>query len=425
MHRTSLLVLALSTLGLAAGYGLYSLGVTHGRTATAANPAAAALRPGDIDPATGKRVLYWHDPMVPGRRFDAPGPSPFMDMQLVPVYADGNADEGTVLISSRVQQNLGLRTVATTRERFVTQLDAVGSIAFNERNEVLVQARAAGYIERLHVRAQFDAVAAGQALAEIYVPDWVAAQEEYLSVLRLRGAELEPLVAAAQARMRQAGMSEEQIRRVETRAAIEPRITLTAPSAGIVIELGAREGLTVAPGAPLFRLNALDTVWVNATVPEREAPWLVAGASVEARMPALPERVWTGTVQTILPTVDAATRTITARVELANADHTLLPGMFVTLRLAGPSVEALSVPTEALIRTGTRTVVIVNESSGAFRPVDVKTGVEAGGRTAIVSGLEPGQRIVASGQFLIDSEASFRAATERLDSDTAVAEPAP
>jgi Cu(I)/Ag(I) efflux system membrane fusion protein len=385
----------------------------QGQRSAGSMASGATLRPGDVDPGTGRRILYWHDPMVPAQRFDAPGKSPFMDMQLVPVYADAG-DEGTVTISPRVQQNIGIRTADVVRERVASEIRAAGNIAFNERAQVLVQARASGYIERLRVRARFDRVAAGQALADVYIPDWVAAQQEYLSVLRWRGTELDPLVEAAAARMRQAGMTEEQIRRIEQRGSVEPRITLTAPIAGIVTELAAREGMTVEMGSPLFTLNAIDTVWVDAAVPARESALLRSGTAVTARTAALPGQSWTGTVQTILPAVDDDTRTVAARVELANPEGALLPGMFVDLELAGAPFEALTIPTEALIRTGQRTVAIVAEPNGAFRPVDVVAGNEFGERTEIREGLEAGQRVVASGQFLIDSEASLRSAIDRL-----------
>ena len=409
MRTKQLIGAAVVVVTLAAGYGLYSLGVVHGRRSD-----TATLRPGDVDPTTGRRILYWHDPMAPDRRFDAPGKSPFMDMQLVPVYADSGADDGTVTVSPRVQQNLGIRTADVVREQVAARVRAAGNVGFNERLEVLVQARAAGYIERLHVRARFDRVTSKQALADIYVPTWVAAQQEYLSVLRWRGTELESLVEAAATRMRQAGMTQAQIERVERNGKVEPRVTLSAPIDGIVTELAAREGMTVDTGSPLFTLNGIDTVWVDAAVPERESSLLRAGTMVTARTSALPGRTWTGGVQTILPAVDVATRTVAARVELANADGALLPGMFVDLELEGVPLEALTVPSEALIRTGQRTVAILAEPNGVFRPIDVVTGNEFGERTEIRSGLEAGQRVVASGQFLIDSEASLRSAIERF-----------
>src|SRR5262245_36080020 len=409
--RTKLLIA--TGIALVAGYVLYSFGVMQGQRAGGLTASGATLRPGDVDPSTGRRILYWHDPMVPAQRFDAPGKSPFMDMQLVPVYADAG-DEGTVTISPRVQQNIGIRTADVVHEQVAPAIRAAGNVAFNERAQVLVQARAAGYIERLRVRARFDRVTAGQALADVYIPDWVAAQQEYLSVLRWRATDLASLVDAAANRMRQAGMTEEQIRRIEQSGAVEPRVTLTAPIAGIVTELAAREGMTVEMGSPLFTLNGIDTVWVAAAVPARESALLRPGTAVTARTAALPGRSWTGTVQTILPAVDVDTRTVAARVELANPEGALLPGMFVDLELAGAPLEALTIPTEALIRTGQRTVAIVAEANGAFRPVDVVTGNELGERTEIRSGLEAGQRVVSSGQFLIDSEASLRSAIDRL-----------
>jgi Cu(I)/Ag(I) efflux system membrane fusion protein len=258
-------------------------------------------------------------------------------------------------------------------------------------------------------------VSAGQPLADVYVPEWNAAQEEFLSVRRMRGTELAPLVDAARQRMRQAGMSDEQIRRVEERETLDPRITLRAPIAGAVVELAAREGMTVMPGDPLFRINGLTTVWVNAEVPESQAALLAPGQAVEARSPAVPGTALMGTVQSILPRVAAETRTVGVRVELANHEGKLAPGMFASIALAGTGKEDLVVPTEAVIRTGRRAVVVLAEPGGTFRPVEVETGTEANGRTAITRGLTAGQSVVVSGQFLLDSEASLRAAVTRME----------
>jgi Cu(I)/Ag(I) efflux system membrane fusion protein len=398
----------------AGGYGLYRLGLVRGADGQAG---AATFRAGDIDPATGKRVLYWHDPMVPGRRFERPGKSPYMDMQLVPVYAE--ADAGTVIVSPRIQQSLGIRTLEVARETITQRVEAAGNVAFDERDQVIVQARAPAFVERLHVTATLDRVAAGQALADLYVPDWVAAQEEYLALARVGETNVATLVDGARQRMRQAGMSEEQIRRVATTGAVQPRITLTSPIAGVVVELAVREGMAVMPGTTLFRINGLASVWVDAAVPETLVALLRPGATVEARAPALSTTPFTGTVQAILPEVDPVTRTIKARVELANPDYALVPGMFVDVWLAGGAAEAVTVPTEAVIRTGTRTVVVLAEENGAFRPVDVEIGIESSGRTEIKDGVEAGQRIVVSGQFLIDSEASLRATSTRMQDQPA------
>ena len=408
----------------AGGYGAYRFGMARGMqmaeptSAGGASAPGAPQKPGDIDPATGKKVLYWHDPMMPGQKFDRPGKSPFMDMQLVPVYAEGG-DESAIAINPRVQQNLGVRTAEVTRGVLASTVEAVGSVAFNERDVAVVQARANGFLERLFVRAPLDPVRKGQPLAELYVPDWVAAQEEYLTAARISAnmdaSALQGLVDGARQRMRLAGMSEEQIRRVEVSGAVQARMTLVAPAAGVVTELAAREGMTVTTGAPLFRINGLGTVWVNAEVPETIAARVRPGTLVQATASALPGETFKGRVNALLPEVNAATRTIKARVELANPSGRLVPGMFASVNFSPAEAKpVLLVPTEAIIQTGKRTVVIVLESGGAFAPVNVEVGAESGGKTEIRKGLNEGQKVVVSGQFLIDSEASLRGTGNRM-----------
>src|ERR1700682_4460292 len=264
--------------------------------------------------------------MVPGQKFDKPGKSPFMDMQLVPVYADGGDDQGAVNISSRVQQNLGVRTVEVTLGNLASAVEAVGSVAYNERDVAVVQARANGFVEKLYVRAPLDPVRKGQPLAEILIPDWVAAQEEYLSLRRMAGSGLDALREGAVQRMRLAGMSDEQIRNIESTGKVHPRSTVVAPIGGVVAELAAREGMTVMSGAPLFRINGLGTIWVNAEVPENLAAQVRSGNPVEARTPALPGVSFKGKVSAILPEVNPATRTMKTRIELANANGHPVPG---------------------------------------------------------------------------------------------------
>jgi Cu(I)/Ag(I) efflux system membrane fusion protein len=357
--------------------------------------------------------------MVPGQRFDKPGKSPFMDMQLVPVYEGEESSGGGVAIDPRMQQSLGVRTAAAEKTTLAPAVEAVGSVAWNERDAAVVQARASGFIERLHVRAALDPVKKGQPLAELYVPDWVAAQEEYLSARRLEGTRIASLVDGARQRMRLAGMNDAQIRAVESSRKVQPRVTISAPIDGVVAELGAREGMTVMPGAALFRINGLATVWVNAELRESEAGAVRVGNEVEARTTALPGKVFKGSVSAILPEVNAATRTVKARVELANPDGELKPGMFAAVNFTPATRgEVLAVPSEAVIQTGRRSVVIVAQDNGRFAPVEVETGIEAAGRTEIRKGLEPGQKVVVSGQFLIDSEASLRAAESRMSEAT-------
>lgn len=385
------------------------------------------LKAGDVDPLTGRRILNYHDPMVPGRQFDAPGKSPFMDMMLVPRYAGAQgADSGSIVVSPRIQQNLGLRTAEVAEGTLAPLIDAVGSVVWNEREQVLLQARATGFVERLHVRATLDRVTAGAALAEILVPAWVAAQEEYLALARMQGPDLAPLREAARQRMRLAGMDEPSIAQVVASGTLQARFTLRAPIAGIVTELNLREGATVMAGMTMLRLQGTGSVWAEGQVPESQAARLRPGTGVTSTSPAAPGHVFEGRVQAMLPDVDPATRTIRARLELANPGGHLVPGMLVQMRFAptgGPPVRW--VPSDAVIHTGRRSVVMLAEDEGRFRPVDVVAGLEADGRTEIVRGLQVGQRVVLSGQFLIDSEASLRGLESRLNQGGGAAAPPP
>ena len=413
MNHPTTLAIAVAAV-LAASYAGYQFG------------AAGASRAAPAE-ASAKKPLYWHDPMVPGQKFDKPGKSPFMDMQLVPVYADSDAagHGGGIRIDPRVQQNLGVRTARVTSGPMAAPLAAVGSVAYNERDVAVVQARSGGYLERLAVRAPFDPVRKGQALAELYVPDWIAAQEEFLAARRMRGDGAAGLADAARQRMRLAGMDEAQIRLVENSGSVHARLTVAAPIAGVIAGLDAREGMTVAAGAPLFRINGLSSVWVNAALPESAAARVRPGTPVEARAQALPGKVFHGKVSVILPEVNASTRTVTARIELANPGALLLPGMFTTLTFVpGAAADVLLLPSEAVIATGTRQLVMLASDAGRFTPVEVQTGAEGNGMTEIRKGLVAGQKVVVSGQFLVDSEASLKGTITRMGGMPAAAAPA-
>jgi len=439
--KTILMALCAVAAAAGGGYALYRAGVEAGMSAAppahadhAAAPApSGAAATGSADPASGRRVLYWHDPMVPGPRFDKPGKSPFMDMQLVPVYAEPGADPAGVgagvAIDARVRQNLGVRVEEVSRGSLDAGIDAVGGVAYDERAVAVVQARSNGFVERVHVRAPLEPVRAGQPLVDLYVPDWVAAQEEFLSVRRMAAASGEPpllrLVDAARQRMRLAGMDDAAIGRVEAGGAVQTRTTLTAPIGGVVGEVSVREGMTVAAGAPLYRINGLGTVWINAEVPERVAARVRPGQAVEVRTAAGAD-VLRGKVAALLPEINSTTRTTKARIEIANPGGRLVPGMFASVRILDAGArDVLLVPTEALIPTGERTVVIVAQPDGRFAPADVETGAERGGRTEIRRGLAAGQKVVVSGQFLVDSEASLRGALSRMGADPAPAPAAP
>jgi Cu(I)/Ag(I) efflux system membrane fusion protein len=399
---------AVTLIAMAAAAAGYWFGSSH---MSAMAPEAAP----SSEPQPNRKVLYWYDPMFPQQKFDKPGKSPFMDMQLVPKYADEGADEGAVTISPHVAQNLGIRTAEARPGSLSPKLTAVGSVEYNERSVVLVQTRTAGFVERLYVRAPLDPVAKGDPLVEILFPDWAAAQEEYLLVSRLSAFDTEALKRAARQRLALLGMSEEQIAAVEREGRVQARVTLRAPISGVIAELGVREGMTVAAGAALFRIASLGTVWIVAEVPEALAAMLIPGATVETRVPAYPEDAFSGRVSAILPEVNATTRTVRARVEVANRARKLKPGMYATLTFSPRSRTGLLVPTEAVIRTGERNVVILADASGKLRAVDVEVGMESGGESEIRKGLNAGDRVVVSGQFLIDSEASLRGTLQRLN----------
>lgn len=410
-----LAVLAIAALA-AAGYGGMRY-AAHGRMDGAPAPAGAPV-------AAERKVLYWHDPMFPQQKFDKPGKSPFMDMQLVPVYADTGGEAGPgVSVNATVSQNLGLRFAEAVRGRLEGRLEAVGAVAWNERSVVLVQTRAGGFVEKLHARAPLDAVVKGQPLVEILIPQWGAAQEEFL--LLHKRADAQALAAAARQRLVLLGMSEAAIEEVARTGKLRTHFTLHAPISGVIAELGVREGMTVSAGMTLFRIVDLATVWVNAEVPEGRAGSLRPKAKVQARVPAWPDVVFEGSVEAILPEVDPTTRTVRARIALANPGARLKPGMYANLVIAGDAgTDVVLVPSEAVIRTGERNVVIAAEGKRfVVRPVRV--GEERGGQSVILEGLAAGTRVVASGQFLIDSEANLKGAVGRLEAVAAAPAAAP
>jgi Cu(I)/Ag(I) efflux system membrane fusion protein len=389
----------------AAGFGGYRLAQQR-----------MAEPPAQAKDESGKQVLYWFDPMYPQQKFDQPGKSPFMDMQLVPKYAGDSGEAGTVSISPQVVQNLGVRTAQAKSGALEQRLEAVGSVAYNERGVVQLQARAAGFVERLHARAPLDPVKKGAPLVEVLYPEWAAAQQEYLLLRKSAAQEMPALTQAARERLLLLGMSEAEIAALEREGKTRARLTLHSPISGVIAELGVREGMTVMPGTLLFRIVDLSTVWVNAEVPEAQAAWLRPGDRVTARVSAYPDSRFEGRVGAILPEVTPATRTVRSRIELKNPQSRLKPGMFATLVFQGErGKDVVLVPSEAVIRTGSRDVVIVALGDGKFRSTPVEVGAEAGGQSEIRKGLKEGDRVVLSGQFLIDSEASLGSTLSRLE----------
>ena len=383
---------------------------------------AALLRHREAPPAnqvaTQSAPSYWYDPMHPTRHFDKPGKSPFMDMQLVPKYADramsggGSAPASSIEIDSRVVQTLGIRLAAVEQSSFARVVDTVGLVAVDEHRIEAIQVREPGWVEHLEVRAVGDSVRRGQLLAGVYSPDLLATQQELLIA---RSSNEPTLIDAARRRLALFGLSDAQITRIEKAGKVERQIDYYAPFDGYVMELGARQGAAVEPGATLFQLANLNSVWMIAEVPETQAAWIKTGNPAEAQVPALPGERFNGKVDYLYPELTQATRTLKVRVVFNNPGQHLRPGMFATAHLRGPTQESvLTVPTEAVIKTGTRSIVILAEDATHFRPAVVRVGAEHSGRSEILEGLHLGQSVVASGQFLIDSEANLRSAFDDL-----------
>ncbi|SLK05938.1 efflux RND transporter periplasmic adaptor subunit [Novosphingobium mathurense] len=364
---------------------------------------------GDDDPATetaqgGREVLYWYDPMVPNQHFDKPGKSPFMDMQLVPKYADEAGEGAGVRIDPALVQNLGLRTAEARLGSIGGGVTATGTIGYNERDVAIIQPRAGGFVQRTYGRAPDDVIAAGAPLADLLIPDWGGAQQEYLAVLRTGD---KALASAARQRLVLLGMPQSTIAAVERTGRPRTIITIASPISGTIKSLSVRPGMSVAAGQTLAEVNGLGTVWLDAAVPEAMAAQVRPGALASATLTAFPGETFRGRVRAIVPQADTESRTITARIELPNRGGRLRPGMYATVAFGGEARSALLIPSEAVIRTGKRSLVMLALDKGRYRPAEVRTGIEADGRTEVLVGLAEGEKVVTSGQFLIDSEASL------------------
>ena len=356
-----------------------------------------------------RSVLYWYDPMVPDQHFDKPGKSPFMDMMVVPRYADGDTGRG-IRIDPGLRRSLGVRTVVATPGLLEAGVRVPGTIAWHLREEHVVDARVDAVVDRLHVRAPFERVRAGQPLAVLIAPEWTTAIAEARAVVQGTSASARELRGAAAARLRALGIPP------GARVLGNGRIMLTAPASGIVSEIGVREGEAAPAGSLLFRVNGDDKVWLEAAIPQADRAGIAVGTPAVATVDAFPGEAFHGEVEALLPQVDRDSRTQQARIVLDNPAGLLAPGMFAEVTLQPAAAKAYPlVPSNALIGGGDEARVIVQAGDGSFEPVAVRAGRSGGGMTQILSGLEGGERVVASGQFLVDSEASLSGALERLD----------
>ena len=414
------LIIVLMLLTLFAGLGWF-LGQRSTQSPMANNTPVsdgkmAQSNNGVVQDDSGKTVKYWYDPMVPNQKFDKPGKSPFMDMMLEPKYANESSggEEGGVAISSQTAQNLGIRLEKVSTKSFGESFSAVGRIEPDERRFYAVQTRIPGFVERLSVRAVGDPVSKGQKIAEIYAPDLLAAQQEYLALLQLNSVDSDnSLKQAARNRLKLLGMTEGEITAITKSGKSSTRFGVYAPASGIITELGVREGGQLMAGSSLVQISDLSQVWMIAEVPERDAGRLKPGIAADVQLQSLPGEIFKGKVGYLYPMLNDSSRTLQVRIELPNKSNRLRPGMYANVEFTGQTHEALSVPTESIIATGKRKLVIVKETNG-YRPVEIKTGQERNSHTEILVGLTEGEDVVVSGQFLIDSEASLSGVLARL-----------
>ena len=355
-----------------------------------------------------RRPLYWYDPMVPAQHFAKPGKSPFMDMMLVPRYADEAGDAG-IRIDAGTRQSMGLRTVEVRRGQLAGAITVPGTIGWDLRDERVVSARVDTIVEHLAVRTPFESVRTGQPLAEILAPTWSSAIAEAQALGDAHSESARALRTDANARLATLG--------VPAGASVHGgRITLTAPIAGVVSEISVREGQSAPAGTLLFRIDSTATVWVEAAIPQAAIANVAAGTPVDVTVDAHPGQTYHGRVESLLPQVDMSSRTQRARIVVDNPHSELAPGQFAQVTLRPSAGEELPlVPSDALIGAGAQQRVIVLGADDRFHPVLVRTGRSSDGMTEILDGLHGGERIVASGQFLIDSEASLSGALERLE----------
>lgn len=415
--KFALKVVVLALAGASLVFGGYWFGTQRNMDAATSGTATEK-----VDPKTGRKVLYWHDPMVPGNKFDKPGKSPFMDMQLVPMYADEGSADGGVKINPSLQQNLGIRFATVRREDVQDAFEMVGTTQFDESASEVVQSRVTGYIDKLYARSPMQRIKRGEAIASIFVPDWIAPQEEYLALKRGGNTEL---AAAARQRMRAMSIPDGLVNQADRTGQSQKHFTLTSPIAGVITELSVRDGAMVTPGMTIAKVAGLSKVWLVAEVPEALSNAVRSGMTVEATFSGDANKKYSGKVREILPGISTTTRTLQARLELDNRDGSLTPGMLMRVRLdAEKAVSRLLVPSEAVIANGKQSIVLVASESNSMQPVVVTIGLDTGNDTEVLSGLSVGQKVVASGQFLIDSEASLKSVLPKFVGKNPAMQPA-
>jgi len=363
-------------------------------------------------PKAEEEILYWVAPMDPDYRRDGPGKSP-MGMDLVPVYAEEGAGSDTVHISATVEQNLGVRTSKAERRSLWRKVEATGYVGFDESRVSQINLRTEGWIERLLVKNEGERVKKGQLLFEFYSPQLVNTQKEYIQAKRRNDARM---LSAAEEKLLALGMVQADIRQLAKTASVSNSVQVLAPQDGTVTSLNVKEGMFVKPATGIMSLADLSSVWLQAGVFESQADWVTEAQSAEARLNYMPGEVFSGRVDYVYPVLDPKTRTLQVRLRFDNPDERLKPNMYAQVTIFGKShPAALSIPREALIRGQEVDRVVVALGNGSYTVYEVMTGIESGHWVEIIAGLEAGDEVVTSAQFLIDSEASLAGSIRRLD----------
>jgi Cu(I)/Ag(I) efflux system membrane fusion protein/cobalt-zinc-cadmium efflux system membrane fusion protein len=396
------------------------------------SPAFAAeqkLKAGMIDPKTGKKIKYWVAPMNPSYIRDEPGKSP-MGMDLVPVYEEEGEEKtpaSTIRIDPVTMQNMGVRTGRVKRKTLVKDIRTVGNVIYDETKIFTVNTKFSGWIEKLYVDFVGDAVKKGQPLFEIYSPDLVTAQEEYLLALeqyhRLSDASYprvrqvaEGLLKASRTRLQYWDLTEEQIDQIRSSGKIRKTLTVHSPASGVVTKKSAFEGHFVKEGEMQYEIVDLATVWVDVDIYEYELPWVEKGMPAEMELAYIPGKRFKGKVLFIYPYLETKTRTARLRLEFVNPNYELKPGMYADIFLKSRVAKnTLVVPQEAVIFSGMRRIVYVYLGEGKFEPREVKLGLEGNANEyQVLDGLKQGEEIVLSAQFMLDSESRLQEAIQKM-----------
>ena len=378
-----------------------------------------------------RKVLYWRAPMDPNYTSDQPGKSP-MGMDLVPVYEDEAPSDGGVRVSRAFLQNFAVRTVEVRRGTMPISIRTVGILAHNEEKVVSVQTKYEGWIERASVNNVGESVAEGDPLFEVYSPQLVTAQREflgameYLGRLRESGAypdavdRAESLLEASRDRLRYWDMTEEQIDALAATKSVARTIQVFSPAAGFIVDkIGdSLEGMRLSPGMTILKIADHSTLWAETEFYEDDLRHVREGQAAVIESSAFPERRWRGRILFFRPAMTSETRTLTAFVEVANPDLRLRPKMYVDVSVqARGSAAAVMAPSEAILHSGRRAVVIIAKGDGAFEAREVELGMESDGMQEVTGGLAPGETLVVSSHFLIDSDSNLRAAIAHLLAD--------